>query len=1328
MATSHSTGASTPEPHEARIIDPEDDDLESSDSSASTIIPQQFNEGDIFELTPHDTEALPPRPEHPSLRAFPDGEVVIIRRDNQVSSDSGSQTLGHGQASINQQGMSIFQLGLLDILGAASGYSLAGTGYSLTSSQLQENSLQPGYNATRLASDNSTSDAHQQAAVNPISVYFFDDIKHEINTDFPNTPFPPSPQHTQEWYYHEKIIARATATHRCSKKTRPEDTMLAQDWKNAVKIFVRQSERTVARYEERNSKENWWQILVDVRERKNEEKRLQDRQRRQATAEDVSDLTENAATTATAIANVAQSEGKQKGKQGEDEGGPSSSSHQTAQGSQSEQSQEIQAPEAQPSKKKAKKSRKKKKAKAPDSEDVAPVEENIEGDSVAKPAVEDPAIKAPKEQIPKAPLNEASQIGLPDSSTSSPGTLTSGTLSEPERLEGPKIQPAIPIKFQFKPQRSSSSSQGDKVHEEQIPADSKLNVLPFEGFKFDFHESQEEKDRTFGNSEVGTTATAVASNIGKDENSGHTKQSPVEQEVHSKKSQKHKKKANTTHSPSKSMTEVELKKISSPDRDQAAAVDRLMSEGSPLSIDEARGRRLSIRQGRSDSIKFLRERTLSRESSQSAANLQSEHEDRLGEVDPGTAQNAPTLNPMADTFVPAVGYDSDGWETVTKSQKRRGSKIHSPVPTGIEKQQPLRRAVDYGKRTRAEDSKASPKIAPNIKSYNAKDTDFPALPQRTLSTSTQKPHKSPLRDPPHLGAPKKDVRESKGNLTPKHPDIYQTTTSTTHTSRDPSVTPYESVTSRATSAGEVTGDSSKHRRGHEVGVPESLLGPDEDHERNMEPESVSPERVSTPVEQSGGVDPEAGISVEGSPALTSKAESFAMGATDSKHDQATIDQVQNGSIQSVFEQDANREVDPEADIELSTPVGAKTEFTTEERGYDQQSFTPLTGESIRGNADSVATSEPTAPSESLEDPSFSESEEIQVPVVFNQPDFDDPRVDPGHPDHIPRDHIHYYQAYERAGHTVHRVSRLQFKCAYGPCSASIEDPVMLNTTPQRPSNNVTICNGCGPYSVTRYCCRDHAKADSPMHYASCGRDSFRMVCDPRSIPSTFQVEIPQIVSKVGWKNIEWSRQRAWYVYSFRQKAGLSFDYTIFNDNGESRRLGQIIRGGVRPILAVSYPKGDPRKDIFNRLFNIALFDNSLSRPTEMLWRLIRENLENAGRWNQFICDEVAIQFWYEFAVDPKDTYQNFTNVNIETEWEGPSGMKAICESLEAKHWILRAWRREHPERTMWRRIAGIGFPGMNPMTVDQAQRHYGPLRGWGWNGWNLGKGEFFSYE
>jgi len=49
--------------------------------------------------------------------------------------------------------------------------------------------------------------------------------------------------------------------------------------------------------------------------------------------------------------------------------------------------------------------------------------------------------------------------------------------------------------------------------------------------------------------------------------------------------------------------------------------------------------------------------------------------------------------------------------------------------------------------------------------------------------------------------------------------------------------------------------------------------------------------------------------------------------------------------------------------------------------------------------------------------------------------------------------------------------------------------------------------------------------------------------------------------------------------------------------------------------------------------------------------------------------------------------------------------------MEAKHWMLRVWRRECGERVWLRRMMGVGFPG-----VGEGERR-GFQMGEGWEGW-----------
>lgn len=59
----------------------------------------------------------------------------------------------------------------------------------------------------------------------------------------------------------------------------------------------------------------------------------------------------------------------------------------------------------------------------------------------------------------------------------------------------------------------------------------------------------------------------------------------------------------------------------------------------------------------------------------------------------------------------------------------------------------------------------------------------------------------------------------------------------------------------------------------------------------------------------------------------------------------------------------------------------------------------------------------------------------------------------------------------------------------------------------------------------------------------------------------------------------------------------------------------------------------------------------------------------------------------------------------------------FCAGMEAKHWILRVWRRQHPEKIWVQRMLGVGFPGV----AEEKQRLY--KAGEGWDGWGVEENE-----
>ncbi len=226
MATPDAAGASASESHEPRFIDLGDgDESQPSDTSSSTLNQQSFEEGEIVELTPQESEEPTSGPERSSLRAFGNGEAVVLTRVNQDPSISNSQSASHEQANNDLGDLGLLQLGLVELSPASS--------YSLTGSQLQESSLQPGYQPTHSPAENFLARSFREAAAEAFSGHLFsniNNIKHEFNLGYPNTPFPPLPEETEEWYYLKHIKGK----HRFSTKIRPRHTMADEQWTAAL--------------------------------------------------------------------------------------------------------------------------------------------------------------------------------------------------------------------------------------------------------------------------------------------------------------------------------------------------------------------------------------------------------------------------------------------------------------------------------------------------------------------------------------------------------------------------------------------------------------------------------------------------------------------------------------------------------------------------------------------------------------------------------------------------------------------------------------------------------------------------------------------------------------------------------------------------------------------------------------------------------------------------------------------------------------------------------------------------------------------------------------
>lgn len=260
----------------------------------------------------------------------------------------------------------------------------------------------------------------------------------------------------------------------------------------------------------------------------------------------------------------------------------------------------------------------------------------------------------------------------------------------------------------------------------------------------------------------------------------------------------------------------------------------------------------------------------------------------------------------------------------------------------------------------------------------------------------------------------------------------------------------------------------------------------------------------------------------------------------------------------------------------------------------------------------------------------------------------------------------------------------------------------------------------GPKSKIRYCSKDHLLQDINQHWKECGDAStiLRQVIDEGSQSDRFYRRYPAIIDIKNKRSYEKLRQRTYAIFNKGQ-------YTLFIGRGYPRIVGWP------EDLASTY------KPLVERLLNIALFDQSQDGVVRYLYCLLRFCLRRQSLWTREISSTLSTQFKLEFGwnyrvafeQDPchcvwlgdsadklkcEPSCKEFSN-KVGIIYRG-KGLKFLVERLEAQHWMLRIWQRQHPEVKGWRsRLYGIGFEG-----VPECQKFTAgmvPVMGRGWHGW-----------
>ncbi|KAL8928859.1 MAG: hypothetical protein Q9208_001637 [Pyrenodesmia sp. 3 TL-2023] len=349
------------------------------------------------------------------------------------------------------------------------------------------------------------------------------------------------------------------------------------------------------------------------------------------------------------------------------------------------------------------------------------------------------------------------------------------------------------------------------------------------------------------------------------------------------------------------------------------------------------------------------------------------------------------------------------------------------------------------------------------------------------------------------------------------------------------------------------------------------------------------------------------------------------------------------------------------------------------------------------------------PSQGRNIPSLTSNGQTLVLHPHSTPWRNDPRS-PQHtdaitPDFIPETRLAEYQAVEALGYQVWRHDRNYLQCANLACQKILSDI----------RNDTLLCLGCGPHTSIRYCSRACQVLDCYRHGQDCGMAHHLIptVVDDGTAPPRFSHLFPALRNRHGIRTYETHRQRTYAQMTDGR-------YTLFNPSTEEPTtiVWDWLFNGREEYPYQGY--GAEMEARIERCLNIALFDQCQTMVVEYLFRLLQQALRIKGA-PQAIARVLVNQFAKEFGFIAQASWRITSGEPIcECEWAGDGVLahqhtmtcnsryrvqgelfrgsrrclKDLVEAMEAKYWILRAWRTQHSAEQDWqRRVMGHGFPG-----------------------------------
>lgn len=287
-----------------------------------------------------------------------------------------------------------------------------------------------------------------------------------------------------------------------------------------------------------------------------------------------------------------------------------------------------------------------------------------------------------------------------------------------------------------------------------------------------------------------------------------------------------------------------------------------------------------------------------------------------------------------------------------------------------------------------------------------------------------------------------------------------------------------------------------------------------------------------------------------------------------------------------------------------------------------------------------------------------------------------------------------------------------------------------------------VCPKCGPFSLVRYCGKNHLWEDAKRHWLNCTNEPVLEQHLAGLIPYDDLVGPPMLPSLHQWDSPERHRQALWFS-SARDRG----DYFVFAEldtpvNAADAPASHAGRGCSPRIAHIVRFEDAEEKDRFRRCLAICLFA-AVEHPAlvDYLYRLVRDWMRAHNMWasDKDMDNMLRRQMGLEMGGTIDKSCLDLRHA-CETEWVGADrrhcedltcaserrptllgnhrmglGFRRVCEALESNYWILRAHRATHPSVSdVVARTCGSGFSEV--LSMDR--RLF--CRGVGWDGAGTG--------